>query len=211
MRHAGTIIAAGLAPLLLYLYLPLRAGMQPLLDWGSPDTWGDFWRHVTVWQFSVYIGRDAAGLGGYIGDAAVFAANQLGLPLTLLLLAPIGAGLLWLWRTDRGLLVATVVTAVIDLVYTLNYQIREVVVYYIPFYMIALFWAGLGVAWGWAPRGRAGPPRGRRPPGPPSRWARCCRCSACWPTGARRGTPTTARPRSSRATPSRASRRTRSC
>jgi hypothetical protein len=147
LRHAGTIIAAGLAPLLLYLYLPLRAGMQPLLDWGSPDTWGDFWRHVTVWQFSVYIGRDAAGLGGYIGDAAVFAANQLGLPLTLILLLPIGAGLLWLWRTDRGLLAATAVTAIIDLVYTLNYQIREVVVYYIPFYMIALFWAGLGVAW----------------------------------------------------------------
>ncbi|MGI8588966.1 MAG: protein O-mannosyl-transferase family [Chloroflexia bacterium] len=151
-RHAGTLLATGLLPLLLYLYLPIRSGMDPLMNWGSPSAWGDFWRHVTVWQFHVYIGQGAANLGSYSADALVFAADQFGLLLGVLLLVPIAAGLVYLWRTDRGLLAATVLTALIDVVYTLNYQIREVVVYYVPFYMIVLFWAGLGVGWGfmWA-------------------------------------------------------------
>ncbi|MDQ6747819.1 MAG: hypothetical protein M3010_06935, partial [Candidatus Dormibacteraeota bacterium] len=164
-RHAGTVVAAGLLPLLLYLYLPIRAGMQPLLDWGSPDTWGDFWRHVTVWQFRVYIGQSAGGLGSYVADAFLFAANQFGPWLGTLLLVPIAAGVVYLWRTDRGVLAATVATALIDIVYTLNYQIREVVVYYIPFYMIALWWAGLGIGQGilWARRLPAGAVLSRAP------------------------------------------------
>lgn len=35
---------AGLA---VYLYLPVRAAMQPDLNWGDPSTWQGFWDHVT--------------------------------------------------------------------------------------------------------------------------------------------------------------------
>ncbi len=51
-----------------------------------------------------------------------------------------------LWRADRALLAATLSTLGIDVAYTLNYQIREVVVYYIPAYLVIAWWAGLGLA-----------------------------------------------------------------
>ncbi len=147
LRDAPALLAAGLGPLLLYAYLPLRSAMAPLMNWGSPNTLGDFWRHVSGWQFQVYIGRDANNLGSYLGDAAVFTLNQFGWGLTLVLLVPLVAGLIRLWRTDRVLLAATGLTAAVVTIFTLNYQIREVVVYYVPAYMMALWWVGLGVGW----------------------------------------------------------------
>ncbi|MDQ2806101.1 MAG: DUF2723 domain-containing protein [Chloroflexota bacterium] len=148
LRDAPALLACGLGPLLLYAYLPLRAGMEPLMNWGSPSTFGDFWRHVSGWQFQVYIGQQSDQLGSYIRDAAVFALNQFGWGLTALLLVPLGAGLVRLWRTDRVLLAATALTAAVVVLFTLNYQIREVVVYYVPAYMMALWWVGLGVEGG---------------------------------------------------------------
>ena len=148
LRDAPALLVAGLGPLLLYAYLPLRSGMEPLMNWGSPGTFGDFWRHVSGWQFQVYIGQQSANLGTYLRDAAVFALNQFGWGLTGLLLVPLVAGLVRLWRTDRVLLAATALTAAVVVIFTLNYQIREVVVYYVPAYMMALWWVGLGVEWG---------------------------------------------------------------
>lgn len=31
----------------IYLYLPVRASMNPVLNWGNPSTWEGFWNHVT--------------------------------------------------------------------------------------------------------------------------------------------------------------------
>jgi hypothetical protein len=144
LRHAGTLLLAGLTPLLLYLYLPLRAGMHPLLAWGLPTTWGDFWRQVTAQTYQGLF--STANLGQHLSDAAIYTANQFGLGLGIVLLVPVGAGLVYLWRTDRDLLTASAVTALIALGVALNYSIREIATYYVPFYMILLWWAGLGVA-----------------------------------------------------------------
>jgi hypothetical protein len=146
VRHAGTLVIAGLLPLLVYLYLPIRAGMHPLIAWGTPDNWSDFWRHVTAQSYQGFFG--ASDLGNHLVDAIVYAANQFGPWLGTILLVPIGVGVTYLWRTDRGLLVATALVALTDLLVVLNYNIREIVTYYVPFYMVVLWWAGLGVTQG---------------------------------------------------------------
>jgi hypothetical protein len=146
IRLAPLWIVAGVVPLLLYLYLPLRAAADPLMNWGSTDNWGDFWRHVTVWQFRVYIGQQGSMLK-FLGDAVGFAAEQLGVGLGLIVLLLAGFGLVRLARRNPALLVATVLTAILTLIYTLNYQIREVIVYYVPMYMMIILWAGIGLDW----------------------------------------------------------------
>jgi hypothetical protein len=39
-------VCAGLAPLAIYAYLPIRAAAKPLLNWGNCVTWQNFWYHV---------------------------------------------------------------------------------------------------------------------------------------------------------------------
>ena len=43
-----------LAPLLLYLYLPLRAGARPSLNWGNPVTFHAFLNHVRGTEYTNY-------------------------------------------------------------------------------------------------------------------------------------------------------------
>jgi hypothetical protein len=142
-RHAGTLLVAGLSPLLLYLYLPVRAGADPLFSWGLPDKWNNFWRHVTARGYQGLAGGGDSG--SRLTDAIIYAANQFGPWLGALLLVPVSLGLVHLWRRDRGLLAATVVLAVTHVVVVLNYGIREIATYYVSLYMVVLWWAGLGV------------------------------------------------------------------
>lgn len=53
--------------LLIYLYLPVCASHDPLLNWGDPSSFSRFWWHITGKQYQVNI------LGG--GLAALFTAD----------------------------------------------------------------------------------------------------------------------------------------
>jgi hypothetical protein len=143
LRHAGTIVIAGLLPLLIYLYLPIRAGMNPLIEWGLPDSWSTFWRQVTAQSYQDLFG--GGDIGRNLADGLIYAANQFGLWMGALLLVPTVVGIAYLLRTERGLLAATVVITLTHVLVVLNYGIREIVTYYVPFYMILLWWAGLGI------------------------------------------------------------------
>jgi hypothetical protein len=37
--------------LLLYLYLPIRSSFNPPIDWGNPQTFGNFLRHISAFQY----------------------------------------------------------------------------------------------------------------------------------------------------------------
>jgi hypothetical protein len=144
VRHAGTLVLSLVLPLLLYLYLPIRASMNPLIEWGLPDTPGNFWRHITAQSYQGFFG--GAEFGNHVVDAVIYAANQFGPWVGIVVLALMIVGLVYLWRSDRGLFAATGVMVLVSLIVVLNYNIREIVTYYVPVYMIMLWWAGLGVA-----------------------------------------------------------------
>ncbi len=44
-------LPAVLPGLMLYLYLPVRSAQNPSLDWGNPENWANFCRHVTAGQY----------------------------------------------------------------------------------------------------------------------------------------------------------------
>ncbi len=49
------LLTIGLLP---YLYLPLRSSMNPALDYGNPENWGNFWSHITAEKYSAqYLGE----------------------------------------------------------------------------------------------------------------------------------------------------------
>lgn len=87
-------LAAGLLP---YLWLPLRALGQPLLNWGDPSSPTTFWWHVSTKWFQVFLFEQTLpdALSAYLSLLAL----QLGLPGLLAALA----GLVAAFRRDRAL------------------------------------------------------------------------------------------------------------
>jgi len=39
----------------IYLYLPIRSSQDTLLNWGNPESWAAFKRHVSGWQYKVWM------------------------------------------------------------------------------------------------------------------------------------------------------------
>ncbi len=129
-------LPALLLPLLLYLYLPLRASQNPLMDWGSPDTWGDFWRHVGGWQYRVYL---FGGVGDSLNALWRYASSQWAWFSALIMLGSIFSGSL-LAKLKPALFVATLLTILITLFFTVAYGISEIEPYIVPFYMMLMLW-----------------------------------------------------------------------
>jgi hypothetical protein len=142
-RRTRFVAPAFLVPLLLYLYMPLRASQSPVMNWGSTDNWGDFWRHVTGWQFRTYLEGDVAGnVSRNTQLIAGYAAEQWGF-LTIVVLAAAVIGAVFLARTSAPLFIATLALLVITLSFDLVYGISEIEPYVVPIYVVACVWAGL--------------------------------------------------------------------
>lgn len=124
-RTLGPTLAAGLAGLSVYAYLPLRAFQHPALDYGKPTTWenlrqlvfasdvgmgGALFGPVAVGRFLVWLGRMPETLGPWF--------TPLGANL-LLALVPVGLGVLARrdWRLAVSLLVLGLPSLYVGVVY----------------------------------------------------------------------------------------------
>jgi hypothetical protein len=144
-RRLSTAVALGLLGMTVYLYLPIRSAAGPLLDWGGTHRLAAFVRHITGWQYSVWVGADwtqlkdgLAALGGWTW--ANFTGGLLGLVLL---------GVYGLWRTDRRLLWITLAAAAICVGFGLNFPNPDVESFYLLFFLLVALVAGAGVDLYW--------------------------------------------------------------
>ncbi|HYO49284.1 MAG TPA: DUF2723 domain-containing protein [Chloroflexia bacterium] len=139
LRQLPLILPAFLLPLLLYAYLPLRASQGPVMNWGSTNySFGDFWRHISGWQYQAYLFQDVRGTFVRIIE---FIFGQWGL-LTWLIWPLCIAGGVLLARRSLPLFVATAATAAMTFIFALTYGISEIEPYMVPFYAMLVFWLG---------------------------------------------------------------------
>ena len=132
----------GLTP---YLYLPIRASMDPPLNRVAPETLGSFLHLVTGVEFAdrmfVYGPTELAGrTQQYFSD---YLTHQF-FYAPLLLLASVGIGRLLI--RDRPALAMLAFLYLGWLVWTLEYDIRDVYVFYIPTYLALSIFFAVGVA-----------------------------------------------------------------
>lgn len=145
-------VGVGLVPLLLYAYIPLRAGAAASPWYHQPLGEGvlDLYRNdgASFWAFisgqSIAVGfRTLPDAWTQLPQAAWLWQYHFG----WVGLAMILAGLFWLSRTRRyAILIPTLLYVIIQQVFNLFYNIGDILVYYIPLYLVGTMWAGFGLA-----------------------------------------------------------------
>jgi hypothetical protein len=137
----AALFLIGLTP---YLYLPIRASMNPPLNREAPDNLGSFFKLVSGMGFAdrmfVY---GPAGLAEraeqYLSD---YLAHQFFVPF--LFVAAVGVA--YLLTRDRSVLTLLAFLYLGWLVWSLEYGIRDVYVFYIPTYFILCVFVAAGIA-----------------------------------------------------------------
>ena len=127
--------------IILYSYFPIRAGQNPILNWGHPDTWETFYRHVSGWQFRVWLfsSKEVS-----IKQLSYFLEN---FPFEFNISAIfIVIGFVWLIMRARKLFIFLLITFLFTVLYSINYDIKDIDSYFLLAYIAAGFFAVFGLA-----------------------------------------------------------------
>lgn len=142
-RPAVILAACLLAPLLLYLYLPLR-GHVGSLDGSYVNSWDGFWRWVLAGDYGAFLGDnplarnlDASFYGGLFWQ-------QFG-PVGLAF-AAIGLIDLALRKQPKALAL-TGLALVAYVAFAVVYRVPDVEVFCLPAFLLVAIWIGLGLDW----------------------------------------------------------------
>ncbi len=136
-----------LAPLLLYLYLPIRAAANPPVNWGDPQTLDRFWWMVSAAPYREYLfDLTPADVGGRVAMAARLLFQQF---------QPWGVALgLWgiaqMWSDADGQVgrrsVAFAAGFLLAGVYAVTYGTRDSYIYLLPAFTIFALWIAFALA-----------------------------------------------------------------
>jgi hypothetical protein len=141
LSRAAAFFLLGLS---IYLFLPIRSAQNPILDWGNPETWSNFVRHVSGWQYRVWMFAESAGeLGKNLRNFVSLFFGQF--PLYLLPLSLLGA-----WRLfvqNRKMLIFLGLVFLANVIYGVNYGIPDIDPYFLGSFLANAVFLGAGLSW----------------------------------------------------------------
>lgn len=116
--------------ILIYAYMPVRAGMDPLINWGNPVDWERIMRHVSGKQYQVWLFSSSEAA------AKNFTRFFSGLPAEfyISLLASL-LGIFYLIGRYTKLLVTTLLLVFGTVLYAINYDIVDLESYFLLAYI----------------------------------------------------------------------------
>ncbi|UCB52746.1 MAG: DUF2723 domain-containing protein [Candidatus Zixiibacteriota bacterium] len=141
-RRIVFIVTLFLLGLSIYLFLPIRSAQDPLMDWGNPEGWAEFKRHVTGWQYQVWMFAQSAGeLGSNLTNFIRLFFHQF--PIYLLPLSLVG-----IWRIFvccRRILAFLLVAFLGNVLYGINYGIPDIEPYFLSSFLANAVFIGAGL------------------------------------------------------------------
>jgi len=134
------LILLFLAPLLLYVYIPLRGLYTSSLDGTYHNTWSGFLHHITASGYNVFITGNPLAQSRPLSFYWQLLVSQFGLVGVALSLV----GLLALVRKPRPFVLLAVAFAC-NVAFVLSYRVADVEVFAIPAFLLYVIWIGSGV------------------------------------------------------------------
>lgn len=129
---------------LLYAWLPVRAGSEVPYAWGNPQRWEEIWHHVSGKQFSVWM---FTGKEAFQKNLAAWLSRlpwEMG--VGLLLMVP---GVVYAWRYKRPWVIFFLVNVVVNVAYACNYAIKDLEPYFLLSLLSLSFFVAIGMRWVW--------------------------------------------------------------
>lgn len=130
-----------LVPLTLYAVLFLRSRLDPVLDWGDPETWEQLWWVVRgeQYRFRMFTSKPAEVMERLSMFLNTRFPEQFGWTVI-----PLGfVGIVALWIRARAIFVALGLYAILQVAFTVNYAIPDPEAYYLP---VSLAWGAFVAA-----------------------------------------------------------------
>jgi hypothetical protein len=126
--------------ILFYSYLPVRASSNPILDWGNPTNFENFFRHVSGKQYQVWLfsSLDAAKkhLGSYLENIPA-ELGYVGLVFGVI-------GFFYLYKVEKKMFFAILTTFLFSVLYVINYDIVDLASYFLMSYIMFSFFIAFG-------------------------------------------------------------------
>ncbi|MBN2543857.1 DUF2723 domain-containing protein [bacterium] len=128
--------------LTIYIYLPLRSSQSPLMNWGDPVNSGKFFRHISGWQYRVWMFTKTPNqLLSELKNYALLLKDQ----FTPYLLIFIPFGLIYLFRKNKTLLVFFLIIWFGNIIYASNYDIPDIAPYFLPSFLVSVIIISMGI------------------------------------------------------------------
>jgi len=138
------LVLVFLLGLTVYFYLPVRAALKPLFNWGDPASLTTFIRHISGWQYRVWMFSESAGeLWGNLGN--FFSLLYGGFRIHLLIIGLFGA--YRLMRHDLKVFFFLVILLCANVIYGINYSIADIDPYFLPSFLVFAIMVGSGLFW----------------------------------------------------------------
>ncbi len=138
----GWLVALFVFPASLYAVLPIRAAFKPFLNWGAVNDPYFFYKHISGWQYRVWMfDRPIGQLLTGLGPAAKLFLEQFGWIGIIF----IGIGIFNCGKKQPRILIFAVLIWLVNLVYVLNYEIGDIESYYLPMFLISAIFLAIGM------------------------------------------------------------------
>jgi hypothetical protein len=122
-----------------YLYLPVRASQNPLLNWGNPVDSERILRHVSGKQYQVWLFSSTEAAKKQLGYFFETLPREFGFSLLI-----IASGLIASFISARKYFYFTIVLFASTVLYSINYDIVDIDSYFILAYISLVFFAVYG-------------------------------------------------------------------
>ena len=126
--------------ILFYSYLPLRASTNPILNWGNPVNFENFFRHVTGKQYQVWLFASVDAAKEHLGQFLQGFPSEFGYAGFVIGLI----GIFYSFKTARKIFYPLIITFLFAVLYTINYDIHDLDSYFSTAYIIFSIFIAFG-------------------------------------------------------------------